>query len=54
MTGQERQALRDIALRDIALEKLSGAELYRVLSLIDGPFKDDPVRALGAIRGYIG
>ena len=47
MTGRQRQALRDIAL-----EQLNGAELYRVLSLIDGPFKDDPVAVLIEIRRY--
>lgn len=47
MKSQERQALRDIALKH-----LNGAELYRVLSLIDGPFKDDPLGVLDVIRNY--
>ncbi len=48
MTNPERQALREVALK-----MLNGAELYRVLSLIDGPFKDDPVGVLDVIRGYV-
>ncbi len=45
MTGQQRRALRDIALK-----QLNAAERHQVLRLIDGPFEDDPVAVLDVIR----
>ncbi len=47
MTGQQRRALRDIALK-----QLNAAERHQVLRLIDGPFEDDPVAVLAVIRIY--
>lgn len=48
MTAEERKELRGAAMAN-----LSGAELDRVLNLIDGPYRDDPDAVRGAIWSYV-